>query len=98
MSGWGICEHLPTRKGWVRFDGTNGSDIVRLVNDPRLAWLGELGELIVMFGQGELTPSPGDIVVRDGEDVYPIPPDRWERQYRVVSADELDGELVGERS
>ena len=98
MTGWGICEHLPTRKRWARFDGTNGAEIVQLVNDPRLAWLGELGELTVMFGQGELTVSTGDIVLRDGEDVYPIPPDRWDRQYRVVGADEPEVELAGERS
>ena len=98
MTDWGVCEHLPTRKRFKIFDGTNAAEIVRAVNDPRRAWLGELGELIVMFGQGELVPAVGDPIMVDGEHVYPIPPAEFERQYRVVGADELEGELVGERS
>lgn len=98
MTDWTVCEHLPTRKQFICFDGTNAVEIVKAVNDPRLAWLGELGELIVMFGQGELVVGHGDRVVRDGEDIYPIPADRFERQYRVIGADDRAHELVGEGS
>lgn len=94
MTAWGEWEHLPTRKQVVRFNGTNAAEIVALVNDPRRAWLGELGELIVMFGQGELTAKPGDYVIRDGRNIYPCPTEEFERQYRLV----LAAEPVGERS
>lgn len=80
---WVEYEHLPTRKLAVQYDGTraHARQIVALVNDPRRAYLAPLGELVVVQTQGEFVAHPSDYVVLDGDDVYPMPADRFHRQY-----------------
>lgn len=82
---WVEVEHLPTRKLAARFDGTNGPEIARLVNDPRRAyWDPATRELVVVMSQGDFVAHPGDRILLDGEDVYPCPADRFNRQYVEV--------------
>lgn len=86
---WVEVEHLPTRKHAVRFDGTNGADIARLIDDPRRAyWTPTTHELVVIMSQGDFVAHPGDYVVLDGADIYPIPADRYHRQYRTIEVGE----------
>lgn len=83
---WVTIEHLPTRKRMVRFDGTNGAEIARLVGDPTLVTWDGIDLLVVNDHKAEFRVEPGDPIVfeEDLSSAYPVPQFRIDQQYREV--------------